>query len=60
MMRLALISSLAKALGKGTLSPPLLFNLIIGVFSRLLVKAARGGYIAGFMNSLSPVGVISL
>jgi hypothetical protein len=37
-----------------------LFNLVIDVFSRMLVKAARRGYVSGFMNSLSEEGVISL
>jgi hypothetical protein len=59
-MKLAHILSLVKVLHKGILSPPLLFNLVIDVFSRMLAKAARRGHIRGFMNSLSPEGVISL
>jgi hypothetical protein len=49
-----------KGLRHGDPLSPLLFNLVIYVFSRMLVKAARGGYISGFINSLSPEGVISL
>jgi hypothetical protein len=49
-----------KGLRQGDPLSPLSFNLVIDVFSRKLVKAARGGYISDFMNSLSPEGVISL
>jgi hypothetical protein len=38
----------------------LLFNLVIDVFTRLLAKAANKGYLAGFMNSIHPGGVINL
>jgi hypothetical protein len=49
-----------KGLRQGDPLSPLLFNLVIDVFSRMLVKAARRGYVSGFMNSLSEEGVISL
>jgi hypothetical protein len=49
-----------KGLRQGDPLSPLLFNLVIDVFSRMLVKAAMRGYISGFMNSQSPEGVISL
>jgi hypothetical protein len=49
-----------KGLRQGDPLPPLLFNLVIDVFSRMLVKAAMRWYISGFMNSLSLEGVISL
>jgi hypothetical protein len=39
---------------------PLLFNLVVDVFTRLLIKAVRKGYIADLMDSLYPEGVISL
>jgi hypothetical protein len=39
---------------------PLLFNLVVDVFTRILMKAARKRYITGFMDSLYPEGVISL
>jgi hypothetical protein len=39
---------------------PLLFNLVVDVFTRLLIKAARRGHIVGLMDSLYPKGVISL
>jgi hypothetical protein len=38
----------------------LLFNLVVDVFTRLLIKAVRKGYIADLMDSLYPEGVISL
>jgi hypothetical protein len=44
---------------KGPLSP-LLFNLLIDVFSRMLVKAATRGYITRFMGAMCPKGVINL
>jgi hypothetical protein len=49
-----------KGLTQGDPLSPLLFNLVIDVFSRMLAKAARRGHISGFMNSLSSEGVISL
>jgi hypothetical protein len=49
-----------KGLRQGDPLSPLLFNVVIDVFSRMLVKAARRGYISRFINSLSPKGVISL
>jgi hypothetical protein len=39
---------------------PLLFNLVIDVFTRMMGKAARKGYIQGFMTQVFPEGVISL
>jgi hypothetical protein len=39
---------------------PLLFNLVVDVFTRILMKVASRGYISGFMNSLSLEGVLSL
>jgi hypothetical protein len=49
-----------KGLRQGDPLSPLLFNLVIDVFSRMLVKAAKEGYIRGFMTSLYPERVISL
>jgi hypothetical protein len=49
-----------KGLRQGDPLSPLLFNLVVDVFTRLLIKAARKGYIAGLMDSLYPEGVISL
>jgi hypothetical protein len=49
-----------KGLRQGDHLSLLLFNLVIDVFSRILVKATKGGYIRGFMTSLYPEGVISL
>jgi hypothetical protein len=49
-----------KGLRQGDPLSPLLFNLVIDVFSRMLVKVAKEGYIRGFMTSLYPEGVISL
>jgi hypothetical protein len=48
-----------KAQVGGPLSP-LLINLVVNVFTRLLIKAARKGHIVGLMDSLYPEGVISL
>jgi hypothetical protein len=39
---------------------PILFNLVIDVFTRILIKAAKKGYITEFIDSLYPEGVISL
>jgi hypothetical protein len=39
---------------------PLLFNLVIDVFTRILIKASSKGYITGMMSSLYPEGVLSL
>jgi hypothetical protein len=49
-----------KGLRQGNPLSPLLFNLIIDVFSWMLVKAASRGYITGFMGAMCPEGVISL
>jgi hypothetical protein len=39
---------------------PLLFNLVVDVFTTLLIKAARQQYLFGFMTNLYPGGAISL
>jgi hypothetical protein len=39
---------------------PLMFNLVVDVFTRILSKTALKGYIIGFMDSLYPEGIISL
>jgi hypothetical protein len=49
-----------KGLRQGDPLSPLFFNLVVDVFTRILIKAANTGYISGFMNSLIPGGVISL
>jgi hypothetical protein len=38
----------------------LLFNLVVDVFTRMLIKAAQGGYISGFMDNMYLEEVISL
>jgi hypothetical protein len=38
----------------------LLFNLVVDVFTRMLVKATQRGHITGLMPSLYPEVVISL
>jgi hypothetical protein len=38
----------------------LLFNMVVDIFTKLLVKTAKRGYIGGLMDSLYPEGVISL
>jgi hypothetical protein len=49
-----------KGLRQGDPLSPLLFNLMIDVFTRMLIKAAKMNYISGFMNSTHPEGVLSL
>jgi hypothetical protein len=39
---------------------PLLFNLVVDVFSRMLMKASRKGFITGLMSSMYLEGVVSL
>jgi hypothetical protein len=50
----------SKGLTSGDPLSPLLFNLVVDVFTRLLTKAAGKGYITGLMTRLYPKGVISL
>jgi hypothetical protein len=47
-------------LRQGSSLSPLLFNLVVDVFSRMLSKAANNGYITGFWCSSYPKGVPSL
>jgi hypothetical protein len=49
-----------KGLRQGDPLPPLLFNLVVDIFTRMLIKAAGRDYISGFMTELCPGGVISL
>jgi hypothetical protein len=49
-----------KGLRQGNPLSPLLFNLVIDVFSGMLVKAVANGHITGLMGSLYPEGVVSL
>jgi hypothetical protein len=60
MMTIAPSLALKKALGRVTLCHQILFNLVGDVFTRMLIKAAKKGYITGFMSSLYPEGVLSL
>jgi hypothetical protein len=39
---------------------PLLFNLVIDVFTGMLVKASKKGHNTGLMNSMCPEGIVSL
>jgi hypothetical protein len=39
---------------------PLLFNLVVDIFTRILIKAATKGYIHGLMQYACPEGVINL
>jgi hypothetical protein len=43
-----------KGLRQGGPLSPLLFNLVLDVFSRMLVKAVVNGHITGLMGSLHP------
>jgi hypothetical protein len=49
-----------KGLRQEDLLSPLIFNIVVDVFSRLLIKAAKNGYIVGLIDSLYPEGVIGL
>jgi hypothetical protein len=46
-----------KGLRQGDPLSPLLFNLVIGVFAIMLMKASNKGYITGLLNSLYPEGI---
>jgi hypothetical protein len=39
---------------------PLIFNLVVDVFTGMLSKAASRGHITGLMSSVYPEGIISL
>jgi hypothetical protein len=49
-----------KGLRRGDPLSPLLFNLMIDVFTRMLIKASRMGHIIGLMSSLCHEGVLRL
>jgi hypothetical protein len=49
-----------KGLSQGDLLSPLLFNLVVDVFSRMLVKVAANGHITGLLGALYPEGIVSL
>jgi hypothetical protein len=49
-----------KGLRQGDPLSPLLFNMVVDVFTRMLSKAALKGYISSFMDDVYPGGVISL
>jgi hypothetical protein len=49
-----------KGLRQGDPLSPLMFNLVVDVFTRLLTKATAKNYITGFMDNLYPEGIISL
>jgi hypothetical protein len=49
-----------KGLRQGDPLSPLLFNLVVDIFTRMLIKATNKEYAKGFMNNVFPVGVLSL
>jgi hypothetical protein len=49
-----------KGLRQGDPLSPLLFNLVVDVFSIMLMKASGKGLITGLMSRMYPEGVISL
>jgi hypothetical protein len=48
--------------GKGLRQPPppLVFNVVVDIFSRMLSKVVHRGYISGIMTDIYPEGVINL
>ena len=59
-MKIALTSNLEKYLGRETLLSPLLFNLVVDIFTRMLMKAAANNLIFGLLPQVLEGGVISL
>jgi hypothetical protein len=59
MRRIEHISSLVRGLDRDPLSL-LLFNLVIDIFTRMLIKASEKGYINELLSSLYPEGILSL
>jgi hypothetical protein len=49
-----------KGLRQGDPMPPLLFNLIGDVLTKMLMKASRGGLIKGLMENFRPGGLLAL
>jgi hypothetical protein len=49
-----------KGLRQGDPLSPLLFNLVVDVFTRMLNKASDKGYVTGLMSSMNSAGVVSL
>jgi hypothetical protein len=49
-----------KGLRQGDPLSPLLFNLVVDVFSIMLMKASGKGLITGLMSRMYPEGMISL
>jgi hypothetical protein len=45
-----------KGLRQGNPLSPLLFNLVVNVFTRMLVKTSAKGYITGLMSSMDSIG----
>jgi hypothetical protein len=59
-MKTIIILALVRALGRGDPLSPVLFNLVVDIFTRMLIKAIAKGYIHGFMQSVCHEGVIGL
>ena len=52
--------SVGKGLRQGDPLSPLVFNLVVDVFTKMLTKAANQGIISGLLTDLFEGGIVSL
>jgi hypothetical protein len=60
MTQTALILWLERFKARGIPFPPILYNFVVDVFSKMLFKAAQNNLIRGLLPGVVPGGVISL